>query len=102
MLSGMLLFLGVLIFAGFCYAFGLVCSGVLILEVAPLALIALCVSYIILGLVYQKCESNPKNADKFGTDSVKNMIKSLLNIAFIIEGIIIALSVLSLFLLIGK
>lgn len=100
--AGVLLFLGVLIFAGFCSAFGLVCSGVLILEVAPLALIALCISYIILELAYRKCKSNPKNVDKFGTDNVKNMTKSLFSIAFVIEGITIALSVLSMFLLIGK
>ena len=96
--AALLVVLGVLFFGAFAAAFVLICMDILIVEVAPLALIALCISYVILGLGYRKCRSKPKNIDKYGVDNIKEETKHLLNVSIVLEGIIIALSVMALIL----
>lgn len=94
--AALLVVLGILFFGAFVAVIVLVCMGVLIVEAAPLALIALCVSYVILGLGYRKCRSKRKNIDKHGVDNIKEETKHLLNVSFVLEGIIVALSVVAL------
>lgn len=91
-----LVILGILFFCAFVTALVLVCIGTLVVEVAPIALIALCLGYIGLGLCYRKCRSSRRNVDSHGVDNVKEETKSLLNVAFVLEGIVIALSVVAL------
>ena len=91
--AAVLVLLGILFFCAFVTALVLVCMGTLVVEVAPLALIVLCLSYMILGLVYIKCRSNSRNVN---SHNIKEETKSLLNVSFVLEGIVIALSVVAL------
>ena len=92
----LLAILGILFFGAFVVALVLVCMGTLVVEVAPIALAVLCLGYIGLGLCYRKCRSNQRNVDSHGVDNVKEETKSLLNVSFVLEGIVIALSVVAL------
>ena len=91
-----LVILGILFFCAFVAALVLVCLGTLVVEVAPIALAVLCLGYMLLGLCYRKCRSNRRNVDSHGVDNIKEETKSLLNVSFALEGIVIALSVVAL------